>query len=322
MKKSTKISLIAGASLFIIGTIIFTGVMSVMNWDFLRLSTTKYEVNSYEINDEFTNVSVNTSTADITFVLSEDGKTKIVCEEEANEKHNVYVSDGSLKIELSDQRKWYQHIGINFKSPKITVYLGKSEFDSLNVKASTGDIKIPVDFKFSSIDIKLSTGNVENYASALYDVKIVTSTGAIKTGNMSAKNLSLNASTGKITVNNVKAEENVSVNATTGKVTLSNVTCKNFASKGSTGKLVLSGVVAEGEFDIKRSTGDVNMEKCDAGEITVTTDTGNVSGSLNSEKVFITKTDTGSINVPETVSGGKCRISTDTGDIKIDVIAR
>jgi hypothetical protein len=38
---------------------------------------------------------------------------------------------------------------------------------------------------------------------------------------------------------------------------------------------------------------------------------------LLSEKVFITKSDTGRIDVPETVTGGKCKITTDTGSIRI-----
>ena len=45
--------------------------------------------------------------------------------------------------------------------------------------------------------------------------------------------------------------------------------------------------------------------------------TGDVTGSLCSEKVFIARSDTGHISVPETVNGGKCSITTDTGDIII-----
>ena len=56
-----------------------------------------------------------------------------------------------------------------------------------------------------------------------------------------------------------------------------------------------------------------------AAEILIKTDTGDVKGSLLSEKVFVVQTDTGSIDVPKTVSGGRCEITTDTGDIKISL---
>ena len=50
------------------------------------------------------------------------------------------------------------------------------------------------------------------------------------------------------------------------------------------------------------------------------TDTGKVVGSLLSEKVFIAETSTGKVSVPKTTTGGKCEITTSTGDIKIEVI--
>ena len=63
----------------------------------------------------------------------------------------------------------------------------------------------------------------------------------------------------------------------------------------------------------------MTLSDCDASEIFVKTDTGDVRGTLLSEKVFIIKTSAGDVSVPETVTGGKCEISTDTGDIKIGI---
>ena len=57
----------------------------------------------------------------------------------------------------------------------------------------------------------------------------------------------------------------------------------------------------------------------DAAELEISTDTGDVKGSLLTEKVFITRSDTGRIRVPETVTGGKCKITTDTGNIEIEI---
>ena len=68
---------------------------------------------------------------------------------------------------------------------------------------------------------------------------------------------------------------------------------------------------------MERSTGDVRFDRCDAASLEIKTGTGDVTGSLCSEKVFIARSDTGHISVPETVNGGKCSITTDTGDIII-----
>ena len=97
------------------------------------------------------------------------------------------------------------------------------------------------------------------------------------------------------------------------------MTCANLYSKGNTGRLNLTNVTAAGEFHIERDTGDVHFEGCDAEAIFVKTDTGNVTGSFRTDKVFLTKTDTGRVDVPKTITGGRCEITTDTGNIKISV---
>ena len=86
----------------------------------------------------------------------------------------------------------------------------------------------------------------------------------------------------------------------------------------STGSVDL-GASVDGRLTIETSTGDVRLDHCDAGQITVKTTTGDVTGSLRTEKEFIAKTSTGDIDVPDTTSGGKCEITTSTGDIRITV---
>jgi len=49
------------------------------------------------------------------------------------------------------------------------------------------------------------------------------------------------------------------------------------------------------------------------------TDTGDIRGSLLSSKVFLADSGTGKVDVPKTVTGGKCQVHTDTGDIKITI---
>ena len=79
----------------------------------------------------------------------------------------------------------------------------------------------------------------------------------------------------------------------------------------------LKNVIATEKISIERSIGDVKFDDCDATEIWVETDTGDVTGNLLSEKIFITETSTGDVNVPKSTKGGKCEITTSTGDIYI-----
>ena len=110
------------------------------------------------------------------------------------------------------------------------------------------------------------------------------------------------------------------IKASTGKTNLTDVSCQSIIYNGNTGDIALKNVVAEKAISIETSTGNVSFDQSDAYELIVVTDTGDVTGSLLSAKVFIVHSDTGRVDVPETTSGGKCKITTNTGDISIEIL--
>jgi DUF4097 and DUF4098 domain-containing protein YvlB len=296
--------------------------MTMLAWNFSELSTDQFETSHHEVKEDFRSISIVTDTADMVLIASEDSKCEVVCHEQKNGKHSVSVRDGVLIIEVKDTRKWYEYVGIQFGTPKITVYIPAGEYGMLSVKSDTGDMEIPEDFIFKSIDIAEHTGDVTCYASALEGIKIKTSTGKIYLENVSADSLELSASTGNVSASNVICAGDVSVSVSTGKTVLTNITCKNVISNGSTGNISLNNVIAAEGFSIERSTGDVKLDCSDAMTIDIETDTGDVEGSVLTDKIFITKTDTGNVRVPSSRGGGRCEITTDTGDIKIDIAVR
>ena len=281
MGKPMKIWLIAAALLIFVGLTVFAVSMSINGWDFTKLATEKYVTNTYELSEDFSGINVITDTADVILMPSDDGKAKVVCYEDEKEKHTVNISNGTLLVEITDTKVWYEHIGIGFKAPKITVYLPEGEFADLAIETDTGDVDIPNGFGFNKIFVSVSTGDV--------------------------------------TVSGVKCSGEISVNVSTGNVKLTDTTCKNVVSNGSTGDITFKTFIAAEKITVERSTGDVSFDGADAKELSVKTDTGDVTGSLLTEKVFITKSDTGDIEVPKTVNGGRCEISSDTGDIRIRI---
>lgn len=338
MSKGVKAWLIVGAALILMGCILLGGAMMAIQFNFKDLSTVQYQTAQHEITEAYKNISIVTDTGDVVFLPSADGKTSVTCYERKSEVHAVSVQSGTLTVGYSDQRKWYEHIGIFFGTPKITVYLPAEEYGVLSIKTDTGDIKIPRDFRFERMELSGSTGDVENGASVAGELKIKRSTGDITVENVSARSLSLATSTGSITATGVTCAEDAVITVSTGKASLTDLTCKSLSTAGSTGNLAMKNVMADKTLSASRTTGDVKLERCnagvlsvttdtgnvklelcDAGELSVTTDTGDVKGSLLSEKVFIVRSDTGRIDVPKTTSGGKCEIETSTGDIKFDI---
>ena len=322
MKTRTKVWLMVAASLVLLGCVLFAGVMASLKWDLTALGTVKYETNTHEISEGFDSICINTDTAQVLLAVSDDGKCRVVCHEEEKATHSVSVENGTLTVKPVDERSlhdFFGHIGINTDFPRITVYLPGTDYITLTIHGSTCDVEIPRDLSFREVDISLTTGNVDYSASASGMIQIHTTTGYIRTEHITAGALDLSVSTGKVTVSDVTCGGDVTLSVTTGKTDLADLTCRNLISGGSTGDISLQNVIASEAFSIARSTGDVVFEGSDAAGIYVKTDTGDVSGSLLTPKVFLAQTDTGDIDVPNTATGGKCQIITDTGDIHIHI---
>lgn len=270
--------LIAAAILVLVGCLLLAVVMSGIKWNFTKLATTQYETNRHEFSEAWENLSIYTKTADVVLKPAADGKTTVVCCEQENAKHTVTVKDGTLEIRLVDERKWYEHIGINFQSPSITLYIPQSQCGDLTVESSTGDVEIAEGFQFDRVDLELTTGD-------------------IRLQQLTAEALELEL--------------------TTGDVQLTDIHCKTLNAEGTTGKMALKNVIAAETLTLELSTGSIRFDGCDAGEIKAETSTGSITGSLLTPKIFYAESNTGKVTVPRTTTGGICELTTTTGSIKI-----
>ena len=165
MKKASIVWMIIAAFLILIGGMIFAGGMTMFEWDFSKLGTDKYETNTYEITEDFNDFLIDTNTAEIEFILSENENCKVVCYEETKAKHSVSVENNVLSINVVQTKKWYDYIGFYFKMPRITISIPPKQYGTLNIRCSTGNIQIPEGFSFESaqqgsLTVETDTGNI------------------------------------------------------------------------------------------------------------------------------------------------------------------
>lgn len=292
-----RVWLIIAVVFLLCGGLTFAVAMQKLDWNFYELSTSEYESNTYKIAENFENISLSTDTEDIAFFRSENGECRVECIELANAKNSVFVEDNTLTIKEGNG-KWYNNIGFNLGSPNISVFLPNDQYNSLTVTETTGDIKISDNLTLNRLSISVSTGDIHLEKCSIGSAEVSTSTGDIK-------------------AKNVNCDNDLSINVTTGDVKLENIKCQNLKSKGNTGDVSLKQVIAVNKLSLKRTTGDIKLKSADGGEVFIETDTGDVYGTLLSDKIFITESSIGDIKVPKTTSGGKCKIKTNTGDIKI-----
>lgn len=337
MTKKVGFWLILGAILVISGILGFTVLMGSLGWDFAKLGNSDYETNTHEVDADFINIRIDVDTANVAFLPSEDGKCKVVCHEDPDERHLVSVEGDTLSIASPKGVK--VHINwLNFDQQKITVYLPKSEYTSLSVETDTGYVDISADFLFEKIDVDVDTGNVNIWSSAKSHINVESNTGRVLLNSLSAASIMVNCDTGDVSVSDISAGY-VVLETETGKISVSKLdcsgdlkigvdtgdssvnytSCKNFYSNGDTGDIDIHGFIASEKITIERDTGDVRFSGMDAAEIYIDTDTGRIAGSLLSGKMFTANTNTGRIRIPDDTEGGICKLTTNTGDIEVTV---
>lgn len=190
--------------------------------------------------------------------------------------------------------------------------------------------------KFDKVSVNASVGSVEFVVSESDNCKVVSDeskklkcSAAVENGTLIIKVYQIRKwynlfggsfKTPKITVYLPQKEyDSVNIETETAKVDLTDTMSKELNIKTTTGSIALENVKVSGALNIKTTTGSVEFYGSDAGEIFVKTTTGKVTGRLLSEKVFIVRTTTGKINVPKSITGGRCEITTTTGRVDISI---
>ena len=300
MSRTAKIWLIIAGICVILGPALIIGATAAAGGGNL-FNAQKYETVTHEIGSTFDQIAVDTDITDVTIATANEKQCRVECSEPEKMKHTAEVENGTLVIRSSDSRQWYEHLfSFASHSPKVVIYLPQSAYASLQIDTHTGDVTIPSGFTFDTLTVNNNTGDVECSASVTKTLTVKEDTGDISLSCPNAGELDITASTGDIDVTSAKVKGTVSV-------------------KSSTGDITLTDTVAEKNYQIESSTGDVGFKGCDAADIKVKTSTGDVTGTLLSDKIFVTDTSTGNVKVPQTSSGGRCEISTSTGDILIQI---
>lgn len=319
MMRSTKAWLTIGVLLVLIGAGAVCCSMAINGWKLPGSGSREFETRVCDIAEDFGSIIIGADAEDIELVPSQDGKCTVEFYESKQNKLSASAQDGTLRIEEHGKVNWWDNIGFfSFGRSKVTIRLPEAEYDSLTIEGATGDIVIPAGFTFTKLTIAAETGDVDCRASA-GTLSIDTSTGDVRVEGMTAEEMTVVVSTGRVEIANVTCTGVLGLTVSTGRAALTDVRCGSFASTGSTGDITLKNVTADGLINIERSTGDVKFEGCDAAELEIETNTGSVTGTLLTSKVFIVKSDTGRITVPESVTGGKCKVTTDTGDVRMEV---
>ncbi len=341
MKKTKKCALFVALVMMIAGAAIFFIAFAIAGFKFQNLSTEKIVTQNAEIKEPFQRISISSYEYDLNILKSEDNKCRVIFT--GNEKQPLVcnVKGMELVIDLHNTKKWYENIGSTFqfasqKDTGIRVYLPQKEYEAIYASSYSGDIIIDSGFSFGEANFDTSSGNIKASGMTDHKLDIQSYSGKIDISEISASDIiNIGTQSGTINVEKVNAY-NIAVNSYSGKVSLENLIAKgslsietqsgNVALSGSadsvtvntySGRINLENAIAKMSLSVETQSGNVVLNGCDAGEISVDTYSGSVSGTLLSDKIFVTSTYSGSVNVPVSSGTEICTISTQSGNINV-----
>lgn len=302
MKKSKKILITVAVILVAVGMICgFCGIYS-LGFNFNEISTSDFVTHTYTVEDDFTNIIIEDAASNINFYKSNDDKCRVLCDEREKVTHTVVNENNTLTVRVKDERNWFERINIGFfvADMRVSVYLPKNKYDSLNAASMSGDIDVANEFTFDNAKV----GSISGDVSVKADVK---------------QELNISSTSGDVIINNISATECINASSVSGEIDLSNVKGKEIFANTISGGVMLTDTVASQKLKANSTSGEINLKRCDAKNIVLDTVSGEISGTLLSNKQFITETTSGTVNVPQSVSNEECRITTVSGDIYIKI---
>ncbi len=303
MKLYKKIIIIIAILLVVVGAVISAIAMKSIDWsDNGVFDLAAPNAVTYSVEEEFEDISINDISSNISFAVSDDGKCKVVCDETKNITYRVEVKDNTLFVSASETEKWYKFISFGWYDTNITVYLPEKSYGKLSATSTSGDIKVPKDLEFADVKLKSTSGDVCFLGEVKGDLTMKSTSGSVRAEKFSAKY--------------------VEAVSTSGEVTVADLKCSDLKTESISGDIEIVRVIAEKHISAECVSGDIELLGSDAETLWLKTTSGDIEGTLLSEKVFITDTLSGDVRVPatsSTTSGGKCEIKTTSGDIEISV---
>lgn len=336
MRKGTKIAFAVALTCIALGVVISACTLAIIGFDYSRLSTVQFESNTYEVKESFSNIAIEGAECDVRFVLAQNDTCKVVCSEGDKISHTVTVENDTLKITRTDEREWYEQIGIYWGEMSVTVYLPAREYADLFIESLSGDISVPGDFTFSQAEIYNTSGEIDYSAVTGHGLTVQTNSGDVSIRNLTAGEIKAQSTSGTIEISNVNASSiqavstsgdvavqsaetkyGILIETVSGEIELEHLNTLFVTAYSSSGDVDLSNVLAVNEMEIETVSGEIELERCDAQALRLNSTSGDVSGTLLSEKQFTTSTTSGNVNVPNTASpsAGTCQVTTISGNI-------
>lgn len=335
MKKFLSRLLAFGIILTIIGAIVFAVGFSISGFNYSKMSSISVVDNIYteSADAQIDSLAILFDTTDIAVNFDENA-TEISITYQTLESKNkkpitsvtVSVESGKLTLKEYNENRFY--LFPIKPSAKTTVTIPASRQISLFTEVDTGDVTITGNTTLKSLKINSDTGDIDTRAAvikSLSDMSFETDTGSIKLGKIDTDTLSIDESTGDVSILEGVVANKTEIELSTGDLTvISSLAAKTVEIKASTGDVLFKGNVKTESLLLDTRTGEIESDGAviDAEEITIETSTADVELTLKgklSDYTVLVEQSTGESNITNRTGGSRTlNINVSTGDIEIE----
>lgn len=319
--KITKILLLSAAALVLLGAM-FVGAAL---WKGEKDMGKNRVEQSFQLKDSFRDIQIDCDACDLYIKPAGSGEPAVHYEGDKRYLPTVELRDGTLYVDATDKRDlpWYLRVfDVNFFSwidNRVTVTLPETALGALKIEHASGKTELDAGLSFASLDLRAASGAVELSCDVTERLFVDCASGAVNLSGIRCGSAEVESSSGGVALSDMTVEGALTIRHSSGGTTLEQVQCGSLDIDSSSGTIHLTDTLAAETFTVSSSSGGIKLTDCDGGEISLHTGSGSVKGTLRTEKIFYANAGSGSVHVPESTSGGICRVKTGSGSIDLDI---
>ncbi len=307
--------LVAAGLIIMVLALVFSGGIDKL------LNAPEYKETAYDITENFDGIYIDTTSENIIILPSDEDQVKVITHETDKIKFAVEITNNTLNIIKNDTRSFFEKIEFNTNSNDITVYLPKKQYDTLEILCISGDVHI-AEFSFSSLNIKQLSGDTELSALTVSgNITLSNTSGDIHISSCSANAINSKNVSGETQIYEFDCNQDMMLTSTSGDIILNNCSADgNISIKNTSGDISLTESAGKCNADMNVISGDIALNKFDASSLEMKTTSGDIKGSILSDKIFSASSNSGDIKIPPSVKdSGTCKCSSISGDIIIEI---
>ena len=345
MSQGKRTALIVAGALILIGLILGAVVLGLTGFHPLRLGRSELEYGSQVISEPFDRLNLGVTSMDVTILPSSDGQTRVEWLAKPDLPPQVRVDDGTLVILESaeeDSGKWYEHIGgFSSESPCVAVYLARPDLEALSAEGASGAVLVrdltvrgPVSIRAASgevtvervetadaLELRTTSGTLRLEQVTAGCMTLKTSSGDMgmkdcATTWVAAEVLEAESSSGSLLLERVRTGAG-NLHTVSGDILLRDCSASSMILGAASGELRLEQAVLT-QGTLYTASGDIILDQLEAESVDISTVSGDVRGTLSAPMRYEVQTTSGRVDVPPSAEeGGRCRVITTSGDVKL-----